>query len=236
MLEVPEIKSNNIDKGTKFNSLSIIENEYDGEFEYICNYDIDLKFKDVKIPEDRRLEEYINNNIIKDKRRLAKSYEKRPNILFDMNIITKEDTEVGTVDEAIDDFLKQNKNNLGILFNLIDKLFNYNIPQKVVNNIVSNGEVELTEKRKVKRIEYNYKKIEIDRISVSYEDGKTVTVDLPKIVTDKTVDNVIPGESLLSLYSKQTRWLREDYESTIELFNEIFGVNLETLKGGKVIW
>lgn len=235
MLET-NITSNNIDKGTKFNSISIVENVYDNEFEYICDYDVDLKFKDVKVAGDRKLQEYINNNIIKDKRKLSKSYEERPKVLFDYGVVTEFDVEADTVDPAIEDYLNINKNNIGKLFNLVNSLFNYNIPEQAVNNIIDKGEVELPDKKKVKMIEFNTKKSEINRITVVYDDNSTVTVELPEPVTSKKVDSVIPDKNLLSLYLYQGDWLNEDYESTIGLLNEIFGIDLETLKGGKVIW
>ena len=122
------------------------------------------------------------------------------------------------------------------LFNLVNSLFNYNIPEQAVNNIVDKGEVELPDKKKVKMIEFNNKKSEIDRITVVYDDNSTVTVELPEPVTSKKVDSVIPDSNLLLLYLYQSDWLKEDYESTIGLLNEIFGIDLETLKGGKVIW
>ena len=120
--------------------------------------------------------------------------------------------------------------------NIIYDVFNYDIPKRIAQDVIYNSKIELAEGRKVSRVEYNYKKSSIKRVAVFYEDNDFVTVELKSEVTDKNVDNIIPGQTLASVYINQEQWFGENYEKTIEILNSIFGFDLETLKGGKVVW
>ena len=77
--------------------------------------------------------------------------------------------------------------------------------------------------------------MQVEKITVVYEDGESFTAVLPKPVTNRDVGVVIPGKTLVSLYHDVDGWLKEDYDSTIKLLNEIFGFDVETLRGAEIL-
>lgn len=240
-MDMIKIDSSNIAE-FRFNSMTLTEDIYDNEYEYMCNYDISIKFQNIETG-DRKLDEYINTRTFKDSKKLSKDYkDKRPEVLFETGALTVQDVEESKevpeiIDNALQDFVDQNiKNKPGVLINLITDLFDYDIPNRVFSDIVYNNKMELEDTRKVKRVEYNYKKSSIKRMSIFYEDDEYITVNLKSEVTDKDVDNIIPNQSLASVYLSQEYWFEENYEKTLEILNSIFGFNLETLKGANVVW
>lgn len=242
MLKMDELKiGNNNIEAIHFNSISITEDIFENDYDYTCNYDVSIKYKNIDTG-DRKLNEYINNKAIKDSRRLNVTHHERPEILLTSGAITEHDIVEGKdnpeiIDAAIEDFLQINKDKKpGTIMNIIYDVFNYDIPKRIAQDVIYNSKIELDEGRKVSRVEYNYKKSSIKRVAVFYEDNDFVTVELKSEVTDKNVDNIIPGQTLASVYISQEQWFGENYEKTIEILNSIFGFDLETLKGGKVVW
>lgn len=230
--------------GTKFNLVSVYE--YKGSKDtvtYTCRYDIDVKFKNVSSG-DKYVDSLLNKNIMHKKDSISKTYDKnylrddldengRPKWLFTKNIITKEDVKEDTVEDAIDYFLKTSKINTQLQF--IADLFGVDIPQVVYLDAVQKSKYEFSNSRKLKTIEYNHSKMQIDKITVVYEDGESFTVQLPKPISNRDVGLVIPGSTLPSLYNDMDKWLKEDYDSTVKLLSEIFGFDVETMKGAEII-
>lgn len=235
-----KINSDNI-ASIDFKSVSITEDIFNSEYEYKCNYDLNIKYKNISTG-DRKLDEYLNTKAIHDKNLLSKTYDSRPSEFEECGALTKEDIKLGKedpniIDSAIQDFLDMNmKDKPGVIINLITDIFNYDIPNRIFQNVVSDSKIESADKNKVKNIEYDYRKDDIKRITIYYENGDSVTVETKTPVTNKTIDNVVPGLNILSLYFKLEDWFEEDYDKAIEILNNIFGFDLETLKGAKVIW
>lgn len=239
MEEMIKLDSSNISY-IKINRMEIIENIVGEDYDYTCSYDIDIQFTEIETG-DRKLDEYLNTKVLKDSKDLQATFKERPKELLSSGAVTKQDVEEAKeipeiINSAIQDFIDQNKDSKpGILINLVKDIFNYDIPNRVFQSVVYDSKVELVDTKRVKRVEYNYRKKSIKRVSIFYDDD-TVTVDLKHEVTDKDVDNVIPGESLVTLYLFQEDWFEEDYEKTLEMMNNIFGFNLETLKGANIVW
>ena len=83
-------------------------------------------------------------------------------------------------------------------------------------------------------MEFDHRKPKIDTVVLTYDNGKTFTVNTPHTITNADVDAVAPDLSLSLLYARVDKWLQEDYDSTIKLLNAIFGFDLQTLKGAEM--
>lgn len=221
-------------KDTYFDNIEISETEYgEGDFEYKCKYKIFVKFKDIT-SDNRSVNKYLSNHKVVDSDRLFKHYNKRPmDSLKDLGV-TNEDIKEDTVNYALSDYVNENKNNTNELLKGVIGLFGVDIIAKVYNQAYTKGKVELEKGAKVTDIEFDNRRHETDYITIKYEDGTNKTVKLNKTVTDDDVDKYIPGKGLFGLYYKVERWLQSDYASTIELLNNIFGLDVETLKGGSI--
>lgn len=221
-------------KNSHFESVDISETEYDeGDYEYKCKYKISVKFTEVK-SDNATVNRYLSNNVIVDSDRLFKHYNERPMNELSRMGVREEDVKEGTVNYALKDFVDENINNTEIMISNIMGLFDVNILEKIYNQVYSKGKIELPKGAKVTDVEFDNRRHTADTITIKYEDGQTKTVQLKKPVTDDDVDKYIPGKGLFGLYYKIDRWLKGDYEGTINLLNNIFGVDLETLKGGKI--
>ena len=86
---------------------------------------------------------------------------------------------------------------------------------------------------KVVDLVFDKNKSTINKILIGHKNGDKVEytqVDLNSPVSSKDVDRVMPGYSLPYLGLKFKKLLGEDYESTLRLMSNIFGVNFETLE------
>ena len=217
-------------KNTKVNSLEITEDHFnDKSYEYKCSYDIEFKFINVKTDNPR-----FNQFCVEDKFRgrgtEIKTFTERPKELS--GIVTPEDDKEGTVDEAIRDYIEQNCKTLDQKFYFVVDLMSFNIPEKVFEDAY-NGKMELIRNVKVRGIEYDYRKMEINYVTVLYDDNSSITVELKNTVTNRDVSLVVPDMTLIDIYSDVEDWLNEDYEGTLEILKEVFKFDLVTLKGAR---
>lgn len=218
---------------TKFNKLTITEVVYGkNDYEYTCSYDIDVKYHNVKT-DNPTVNKYANEVPLHDQGYLTKQYQERPMNMLRLMGVTDEDIKYDTVDGALDDFLKHSKVNTQL--QVVWELFTVNIPRKILEKTYTSGSFQLSKTSKVKDIEFDYRKPSVNKVTVIYENDNTVTVQLKEPITNRSVSTIVPNMTLPEIYSKVSDWLQEDYDSTIELLNEIFKFNLENLKGAKVL-
>ena len=217
----------------KFNKLKITEVVYgENDYEYTCNYDIDVKYHNVKT-DDPTVNKYANEVPLHDQGYLTKQFQSRPMDKLKLMGVTEEDVKYDTVDGALEDFLNHSKINTQL--QVIWELFTVNLPHKILEKAYTSGSFQLSKTNKVKDVEFDYRKISIDKVTIIYEDDSAITVQLKEPVTNRSVSAIVPDMTLPEIYSKVSDWLQEDYDSTIELLNGIFKFNLETLKGAKVL-
>ena len=217
---------------TYFDSLDITETVYaegDG-FGYKCNYKINIKYNEVN-SDSNAVDRNLSNKTIVNDREIYKTYQERPvDALKDLGV-TPMDYKEGTVNYAISDFIKDNIKNTKLMLDDIYNLFGTDILKMSFDRAYSRGDVQY-QKSKVKDVEFDNRRHETNYITVKYEDGTSKTVELGQTVDDDTVDKYLPGSGLFDLYYDIEDMLEEDYESTVEILNNIFGVDIETLKGG----
>lgn len=214
-------------QNTKFDKYVLIEEQYDGKYEYRLKYSIDIKYHNVKTG-NISFDNMINTTPLHDEGSYGVTLNERPDVIS--SFITKEDTETEDgVDKAIAEFVEVASTSQ--LLNLTDDVFGKKIPQ-IVFDKAAIGTMTL-KKKKVKDIDYDYRKISLNKIIVKYDDGTTYTVELPNKVTNKDFYNVT-GYTQPFLYREIESWLQDDYDGTIKLLNELFGVDLETLKGATI--
>lgn len=223
---------NNIDYSkTSFSKFELTEDKYgDKSYEYRCSYALVIKYKNLQT-DNKQLNRLAETESFGDSDILVKTYESRPEWLN--KYIAPEDDQEGTVDYALNDFIKDRCAKDSAKFQLMVELFGVNVPQKILEKAYS-GNYELSNSRKLTSVEFNYRKPAVEAVTISYEDGKTFTVDLNHKVTNRDVDAIIPDMTLPEIYSHVDDWLEEDYEGTLGLLKEIFGFDFQTLKGANV--
>lgn len=214
---------------TKFNSLNITEDIFGDMYEYKCTYDLDIKYTNVKT-DNASFNNLCENQIFHSADTLVVTYEKRPEVLKD--IVSPEDDEEGTVDYAIRDYVDSLKR-VTQQFDFVVALMGTDLPKSIFEKAY-NGKAELQNNSKLVSVEFDHRKPKIDTVVLTYDNGKTFTVNTPHTITNADVDAVAPDLSLSLLYARVDKWLQEDYESTIKLLNAIFGFDLQTLKGAEM--
>lgn len=222
---------NNIDYSkTSFSKFELTEDKYgEKSYEYKCSYALVIKYKDLKT-DNKQLNRLAETESFSDSDILVKTLESRPEWL-DRYIPQGSDPEA--VDSALDNFVKSRCSHDKTKFQLIVEIFGVDVPKKILEKAYS-GNYELSNSRKLTSVEFNYRKPAVEAVTISYEDGKTFTVDLNHKVTNRDVDAVIPDMTLPEIYSHVDDWLEEDYEGTLGLLKEIFGFDFQTLKGANV--
>lgn len=211
---------------TEFEKYIIVEDRYDNIYEYRLKYSFDIKFKDVDT-KDTGFNKLMNSQPIHDEGTLVHTDDKRPKQIT--SVLTAEELQ----QEDIDDALKKYTDSLNTQqkFDYALKLFGKDLPKTVFEKALM-GTISFKSKR-VSDIDYDYRKIALDKIIVKYEDGSSQVVELPHKVTNKDFYNVT-GHTQPFLYDEIGKWLKSDYEGAIKLLNELFGINLETLKGATI--
>lgn len=216
------------ESGTQIKELTITEDHYsDKAYEYKCTYDVYMKFKNVKT-DNPRFNQFCDSEIFRGKGVEVRNSDKR---VDDLNgIVTPEDDKAGTVDEAIQDYIDTQCKTLKEKFKFVLGVVSLDIPKKVFDDAY-NGKMELVRDVKVTGIDYDYRKMAINRVTVYYEDDSSLTVETNHEITNRNVQLVIPDMSLITVYNNVEDWLEEDYEGTLNILKEIFGFDLVTLKG-----
>lgn len=218
---------------TKFNKFVITEDKFDDTYEYSCTYDLDIKYQNVDT-DNKQFNRVCDNQVFHSSDRLVQTHQSRPECL--QNVIHKEDEEEDTVDYALRDWVDDELKRTAQKFDAIIKIFNVNLPKKIFEDAYYSGKYELsTENRKVKSIEYDYRKPVVNKLTIMYDDDTSFTVETKKDITNRDADGVIPGMSLPEIYSNVDDWLKEDYEGTLDLLKEIFGFEFDTLKGARIV-
>jgi hypothetical protein len=218
---------------TKFNKLTITEDVYENNYEYTCTYDLDIKFTGVNT-DNKQFNRVCERQAFHSADRLVKTHQgARPECL--KNVVFEEDEKEGTVDYAIRDWLDDMTRDAQ-KFDAIIGIENINLPKKIFEDAYYSGKYELSsDGRKLKSVEFDYRKPEVSKVTVIYDDGTSYMVETKNPVTNKDADGVIPGMSLPEVYSNVDDWLQEDYDGTIEILNEIFGFDFRTLKGASIL-
>jgi hypothetical protein len=230
----PNITGNNVDiTGCRVSDFEIIETKYDKSYEYSISGKATLKFKNINTG-NVSVDTYYNTNSFTDRFLYDSQQNERPKEITDM--ITPQDIKEGTVNQAIADYIQTShiESYPGKVFNLVENAFSINIPSRMFDYAYNHGSLPLTNKKKVKNIEFNYRKISINSVIVEYEDGTSSVVKLKDPVSNNDVQKVVPDYTLPQIYNDFSSWLDEDYEGTIEMADKIFGFDLETLKGADV--
>ena len=213
---------------TKFKEFEVYEDKYSNIYEYICKYSVDVQFSYAGL-DDPYLRKICETNVLSEKRNIVVRHDTRPEEL--QSAIAPQDEEEGTVDYAINDFINENLKTDEAKFKFVNAVFNWDIPEHILDK-AEKGEMQLGGLGEVKYVDYDYRKPEVKKIMITYTNGKSYNVGLPKPVTNRNVDMVVPDETLPSIYNSIEEWLGEDYEGTIQILNEIFGIDFKTLKGG----
>lgn len=214
---------------TKFNKLFIVEDKFGDEYEYRCTYDLDIKYTGVET-DNVNFNRLCDNKVFHSSGTLSQTYDERPEVLN--GIITPEDEKEGTVDAALRDYV-DSLQRVTQQFDFISELFNDDLPREIFDKAY-NGKTELRNENKLVSFEFDHRKPRVERVTLSYEDGSTYTVATPHPITNADVDRVAPHLSLSLLYARVDEWLQEDYEDTINILNEIFGFDVQTLKGAEM--
>lgn len=224
--------SENIDYSkTSFSEFELTEDRFgDKSFEYKCKYNLVIKFQNIDT-DNKQFNRLTDTESFKDSNTLIKTYNSRPSWLN--KFISPEDDKEGTVDYALKDLVDEKCQKDSSKFQLMYDLLGVDVPLKIFNDAYS-GYYSLDNHRKLDSVEFNYKKPKINALTIRYDDGTTFTIDLPKEVTNRDVDSVVPGMTLPEIYSNVDDWLKEDYDGTLSLLQEIFGFDFQTLKGANV--
>lgn len=217
---------------TKFNKLSITEDIFDNTYEYTCTYDLDIKYHNVNT-DNKQFNRLCEEQIFHSDDRIVQTHQERPECL--QNVVHKEDEQEGTVDYAIRDWIDEMTRDAQ-KFDAIINIIGVNLPKKIFEDAYYNGRFELSSsQRKLKSLEFDYRKPTVKKLTLIYDDGKTFTVETKKEITNKDTDGVVPGMTLPELYTQVDDWLKEDYEGTLEILKEVFGFDFGTLKGANVV-
>lgn len=221
---------------SRVDKLIVTEDIFNGEYEYTISYDMTIYFSDFD-GSSKALNRIVRGKPLHKKDRFTKTYKERPEYLKKY-VISEHDDEEGTVDEALSDFINYTCTDTAKKLQFLVDAFGVNVPDEIVQKAY-NGKMELGDLGKLRFIEFNYKKASIKNLILKYGDSDTdvdtYTVELRQEITDDDVDEYIPGKGLLYLYNNVHNWLREDYDNTIKLLNNIFKVDLTTLKGCNVL-
>lgn len=213
---------------TRFKIFEIYEDKYSNTYEYTCRYDINVQFSYIDL-DDPYLKKICESNVLTERRNIVVRHSERPDVL--KSAIAPQDEEEGTVDYALNDFVKEQLKTDKDKLQFVYDVFNWDIPEHIIDKVES-GQMQIADLGKVKYVDYDYRRPEIENIMITYTNGNSYKVGLPKPVTNRNVDNVIPDETLSSIYGSIEDWLDEDYEGTIQILNEIFGIDFKTIKGG----
>lgn len=213
---------------TKINELSITEDHYSEKgYEYKCTYDIDMRFKGVKT-DNPRFNQFCETETFKGNSVEVRNTDTRPDDL--KNVITPEDDKAGTQDEAIQDYIDNVCKTMKEKFKFVIGVVGLDIPKKIFDDAY-NGKMELVRNVKVTGVDYDYRKMEVNRVTIYYDDDTQLTVEPKSPVTNRNVQLVIPDMSLITIYNDIEDWLAEDYDGTLGILKEIFGFDFVTLKG-----
>lgn len=245
--EFYDVNNAKISTSSRFNKLSITEElQSDNTYKYFCRYDVDIKFTDVNTS-NKLFNNMINKNFLHGSGTLQREHNERPDVLTKKDndgytIVPQEDIDLANEDpEAGEDFINddieyyiKNKADTMNKLQLVVDIFGHDIPRELLTDAIYNDEYDISNvDNKVKSVTYDVRKPKVDRVVVEYEDGSYHNILVPE-VTNKQVDAVFPGMSLLTLYDEVDNMIAEDYSSTVALLSELFGFNLETLKGAKL--
>lgn len=221
---------------SKFDKLIVTEEIFNNEYEYKISYDVTIYFKDFDCGE-KSINRIMKSNPSHKTDRFAETYKERPEFLSS-KVISKQDDEEGTVDNALADYIDYECKSTASKLQFLVDAFNINIPEEIASKAV-NGRIELSDLGKLRFVEFNYKKAEVKNLILKYgdsdDDVTTYTVELRNGVTNDDVDEFIPGKSLLYLYNHVYDWLQDEYDYTIEILNNIFKIDFRTLKGCTVL-
>ena len=163
----------------------------------------------------------------------SEEFKKTPSVL---SVAGDEATNEEDENEYLYDLVEASSDKPEVMQDIILGVFNVNIYNDFIKH-AREGKSDLVGADKVVDIYFDSSKMSVDKLVVVYEnkDGDQYyeTVFLPETVTNAKVNKVVPGYSLPLVRHKFKSWLEDDYESTIDLANDIFGFDLETLKGAK---
>ena len=216
------------EQNTKINELTITEDHYaDKAYEYKCTYDIDIRFKNVKT-DNPRFNQFCETETFKGKGVEVRNTDARPEDIA--AVVTPEDDKEGTVDEAIQDHIDNGCKTMKEKFKFVIGAIGVDIPKKIFDDAY-NGKMELVRDVKVTGVDYDYRKMEVNRVTIYYDDETELTVEPKRPVTNRDVQLVIPDMSLITVYTEVEDWLAEDYNGTLGILKEIFGFDFVTLKG-----
>lgn len=210
-------------QNTKFNKFSIAQEEFNGEYEYRCNYEVDIKYHNVNTS-DKTFNARAESTSFHDKGLLSNHFKpnERPKEVRNLN-----------TEEEFDAYVAEVSKTTKGKFHLMNILFTENVPKNIFDKAVT-GTFQLNSSHKLVSLSYDYRRPTIDKIYVTYDDNTQYTVELPEKVTNESVSRVVPGWTLPYVHAYVSKWLEEDYEVTIGMLNDIFGVDLTTLKGGYI--